>query len=236
MAANSIIQVLMIDDDDELTASVRAYFQSEEGFTFASCNDGESGAKAAITEQFDVIILDVTMPKMNGFETLKMIRSHKDTPVIMLTARGDDFDRILGLEIGADDYVAKPCNLRELVARVRAIMRRVGIKENTTDAIDEALVYEDLRVTLGSQTVEKDGVIVPLTGAEFLILEKLITSVGEVVSKDDISRHALGRRLSPYDRSVDTHIVQLRKKLGPMPDGKQRIKTLRGRGYLYVTS
>lgn len=234
MGTNNPINVLMVDDDDVLTESVKTYFLSEGGFVFTSRNNGESGVEAAVSQDFDVIILDVTMPKMNGFETLKALRRYKDTPVIMLTARGDDLDRILGLEIGADDYVPKPCNLRELVARVRAIMRRISAKRDPSEIDDNFLIVGDLKLGCGSFTVEKNGVPVLMTSTEFMVLEKLTNMAGEVVSKDDISRHALGRRLSLYDRSVDAHIVNLRKKLGPMADGQQRIKTIRGRGYLYV--
>ncbi|GAA0545278.1 response regulator transcription factor [Rheinheimera aquimaris] len=235
MTTDAVIKVLMVDDDEVLTDSVKAYFLSEGGFSFTSKNDGESGAESAISEDYDVIILDVTMPKMNGFETLKYIRRKKDTPVIMLTARGDDLDRILGLEIGADDYVPKPCNLRELVARVRAIMRRVSVKSGAAEVEGYFITVGDLKLRSGSLTVEKNGVPILMTSAEFMILEKLTSMAGAVVSKDDISRHALGRRISAFDRSVDAHIVSLRKKLGPMPDGQQRIKTVRGRGYLYVS-
>lgn len=235
MSTDNVINVLMVDDDDVLTESVNTYFLSEGGFTFTSKNDGESGVEAALDQDYDVIILDVMMPKMTGFETLKAIRKHKDTPVIMLTARGDDFDRILGLEIGADDYVPKPCNLRELVARVRAIMRRVSTKNNTNETDENVISVGDLKLGLGSLTVEKNGVPILMTSTEFMVLEKLMNLAGEIVAKDDLSRHALGRRVSAFDRSIDAHIVNLRKKLGPMPDGQQRIKTVRGRGYLYIS-
>ncbi|TDF39227.1 response regulator transcription factor [Alteromonadaceae bacterium M269] len=235
MRTSNVIEILMVDDDEALTQSVSAYFESEGGFEFTARSDGKSGAEAAIAHDYDVIILDVTMPHMNGFETLKMIRKHKDTPVIMLTARGDDFDRILGLEIGADDYVPKPCHLRELVARVRAIVRRVGSKLQLPNQEERGLSVGDLSLVASSQTVTKNGEVVLLTGAEFLVLEKLLEKAGEVVSKDDIARYALGRRVMPYDRSVDAHIGHLRKKLGPMSNGQQRIKTIRSRGYLYVT-
>ncbi len=235
MNAENITNVLMVDDDDVFCESVNTYFLSEGGFTFSSKNDGELGVKEALDKDYDVIILDVMMPKMTGFETLKAIRKHKDTPVIMLTARGDDFDRILGLEIGADDYLPKPCNLRELVARVRAIMRRVSKKEQTHEVDENLIRVGDLTLALGSLTVEKSGQPILMTSTEFMVLEKLMSLAGEIVSKDNISRHALGRRVSAFDRSIDAHIVNLRKKLGPMPDGQQRIKTVRGRGYLYVS-
>jgi DNA-binding response OmpR family regulator len=233
MSIENSISVLMIDDDRILTDAVSAYFISEGGFTFTSRNNGEAGLLAALSNHYDVIILDVMMPKVNGFETLKSIRSQKDTPVIMVTARGDDFDRILGLEIGADDYVPKPCSLRELVARVRAIMRRVS-KKKEFDRVDNFLSIGDLKLGLQSLTVEKNDIPILITSTEFMVLEKLISMAGEIVLKNDISLHALGRRVAAFDRSVDAHIVNLRKKLGPMSDGQQRIKTVRRRGYIYV--
>ncbi|MGB0266381.1 MAG: winged helix-turn-helix domain-containing protein, partial [Pseudomonadales bacterium] len=170
----------------------------------------------------------------NGFEVLKEIRQTKSTPVLMLTARGDDIDRILGLEIGADDYLPKPCNLRELLARIRAVLRRTqGFQSTDTPANSRTL--GDLRIEFGSQSVYRDNAIVPLTGAEYLVLETLTQAAGKVVDKDQIARHALGREVMPYDRSVDAHIANLRKKLGLLYSGRQRIKTIRGKGYLYVT-
>jgi two-component system response regulator CpxR len=150
----------------------------------------------------------------------------------MLTARGDDLDRILGLEIGADDYLPKPCNLRELVARVRAILRRAGADAEQSGA--GKLQLGDLMVERDARNVYVDGELVALTGAEYLVLEVLLQSAGQVVDKDSIARHALGRRIMPYDRSVDAHVGHLRKKLGLFSDGQPRIKTVRGRGYLYV--
>lgn len=236
MSSVNLIKVLMIDDDEVFTDAVKSYFLAEGNFVFTCKHDGSSGKESALLVDYDVIILDVTMPGMNGFEVLKYIRRRKDTPVIMLTARGDDFDRILGFEIGADDYVPKPCTLRELVARVKAIMRRTykRLGSEPIDNFEDIIVVSDLTIKLGSLSVEKDGVPVVVTSTEFMVLEKLMSSAGEVVSKDEIARHALGRRISTFDRSVDAHIVSLRRKLGPMPDGQQRIKTVRGRGYLYV--
>ena len=176
------------------------------------------------------------MPELNGFEALKQIRQQVDTPVVMLTARGDDIDRILGLEIGADDYIPKPCNLRELVARIRAILRRISTAAEAGSPESSQIVTGDLRLEAGSQSAYVLDKLINLTGAEFRVLETLVTSAGEVVPKEEIARQALGRRIMPYDRRVDTHIAQLRKKLGPLNDGRQRIKTVRGHGYLYVTS
>ncbi len=225
------VRVLMIDDDQELTSLFGEFLDTEGGFEFTSQHDGSDGVAAALADNFDVIVCDVTMPTMNGFDVLRAIRQVKNTPVIMLTARGDDLDRILGLEIGADDYVPKPCNLRELVARIRAIMRRT---QPETPQPDGNRTVGDIRIESGSQSVFCNSEYVNVTGAEFGVLEILLEHAGEVVDKDAIARHALGRRIMPYDRSVDAHVGHLRKKLGPLSNGMQRIKTVRGRGYLYV--
>jgi two-component system response regulator CpxR len=232
---DSIINVLIVDDDEEFARLVAEFLGAEGGFSVTTRHDGPTGVAAAVGERFDVIVLDVGLPELNGFEALKHIRHKVDTPVVMLTARGDDIDRILGLEIGADDYVSKPCNLRELVARIRAIMRRLN-RPKDAETSDDCMVIGDMKIEPGSQSVFRNGELVPLTGAEYLVLEALIQSVGQVVDKDSIARQALGRRIMPYDRSVDVHIGNLRKKLGPLGDGRQRIKTVRGRGYLYVTA
>lgn len=213
---------------------VSDFLKAEGEFDIDMRHDGESGAAAAIGSNYDAIVLDVGLPKLNGFEVLKEIRQTKSTPVLMLTARGDDIDRILGLEIGADDYLPKPCNLRELLARIRAVLRRTqGFQSTDTPANSRTL--GDLRIEFGSQSVYRDNAIVPLTGAEYLVLETLTQAAGKVVDKDQIARHALGREVMPYDRSVDAHIANLRKKLGLLYSGRQRIKTIRGKGYLYVT-
>jgi len=229
------IKVLMVDDDIHLTGLLGEYLDAEGGFVFDARHDGEAGVAAASEHRYDVIILDVMMPRLNGFSALKVIRGVSDTPVIMLTARGDDFDRVLGLESGADDYVPKPCSLREIVARIRAILRRGPGMSDGRSSVDQ-LVAGDLRLEPSSQSVFLDDKLVNLTATEFRVLECLVSGTGGVVSKDAIAREALGRRLMPYDRSVDAHIVQLRKKLGPLSSGLQRIKTIRGRGYLYVSS
>jgi two-component system response regulator CpxR len=231
---DSQVRVLIVDDDEEFAHLVSEFLTAEGGFSVALRHNGASGVAAAVDERFDVIVLDVGLPKLNGFEVLKRIREHVATPVVMLTARGDDIDRILGLEIGADDYVPKPCNLRELVARIRAIVRRLNRPQEHAD--DGHIVLGDMKIEPGSQSVFRSGELMPLTGAEYLVLEALIQSAGKVVEKDTIARHALGRRIMPYDRSVDAHVSNLRKKLGPLGDGRQRIKTVRGRGYLYVTA
>lgn len=212
---------------------VEEFLSAEGGFEVESRYDGPSGVNAAIGRPFDVIVLDIMMPGMNGLDVLREIRKRVNTPVIMLTARGDDIDRILGLEIGADDYLSKPCNLRELHARIRAMLRRVARGSEEAPA-QSAIIVGDVRLEPGSQSVYREDERVSVTGAEYLVLEVLARSAGQVVDKDAIARRALGRRNTPYDRSVDTHVSHLRRKLGPSADGLQRIKTVRGRGYLYV--
>ncbi|MEO0438325.1 MAG: response regulator transcription factor [Pseudomonadota bacterium] len=233
--AADLTRVLVVDDDQELAQLIAEFLEAEGGFSVDLRHDGASGVIAAISGSYDLIVLDVGLPEINGFEVLKQIRQQASIPVLMLTARGDDIDRILGLEIGADDYVPKPCNLRELVARLRAILRRTRQTQAAgTDA--KMRIHGDLSLESGSQSVFVNDAMIPLTGAEYLVLEVLTESAGQVVNKDSIARHALGRRMLPYDRSVDTHIANLRKKLGLLKDGRQRIKTVRGRGYLYVTA
>jgi two-component system response regulator CpxR len=233
---DSPINVLLVDDDEEFADLVTEFLIAEGGFRVTQRHDGVTGVDAAVNECFDVIVLDVGLPELNGFEALKLIRKKVDTPVVMLTARGDDIDRILGLEIGADDYLPKPCNLRELVARIRAITRRTCRTQENADSVGHGAVIGDLKIEAGSQSVFRSDKLIALTGAEYLVLEALVQSAGQVVDKDSIARHALGRRIMPYDRSVDAHVSNLRKKLGPLSDGRQRIKTVRGRGYLYVTT
>ena len=228
---DNAVRILIVDDDQEFVHLIDEFLTAEGEFSVTARHDGESGVAAALDNEFDAIVLDVGMPRLNGFEALKQIRRESDTPVIMLTARGDDIDRILGLEIGADDYLPKPCNLRELAARIRAILRRSGSPDPEHG---DKLVVGDLTVESGSRSVFRDDTLISLTSAEYLILEALLQSAGEVVDKNTIALHALGRRVMTYDRSVDTHISNLRKKLGLLANGQQRIKTIRGRGYLYV--
>lgn len=234
MTADDPVRVLVVDDDEEFAELVAEFLRAENSFSVTARHDGPSGVRAALDVTHDIILLDVGLPRMNGFDALREIRKHRRTPVIMLTARGDDIDRILGLESGADDYVPKPCNLRELAARMRAVLRRSALADDPA-ASPARMVVGDLRIEPGSHSVFLDGDLVPLTAAEYLVLEALVELAGQIVHKDAIARHALGRRVLPYDRSVDVHISNLRKKLGPLADGRQRIKTVRGQGYLYVT-
>jgi len=219
--------ILIADDDVELCELLREFFESED-FTVRLAHDGLAGLEAARQPGLDLVVLDVMMPQMNGLDVLKELRKESRLPVIMLTARGDDLDRILGLELGADDYVPKPCNPRELLARIRAVMRRAG--GSTTQTIVQC---DDLELNQGNRTLQKNGEPVELTSTEFSILQSLLQHRGEVVSKRDLYVTALGREPVAHDRSVDMHVSNLRRKIGPDRAGENRIETIRGIGYLY---
>ena len=219
--------ILLADDDTELSGLLKEYFETE-GFEVRLADDGRFALDEARKPGLDLVVLDVMMPEMNGMDVLREIRKESRIPVIMLTARGDDMDRILGLELGADDYVPKPCNPRELLARIRAVMRRAHA------AVDHGVLnVDDLELSQGSRTLLKSGSVVELTSTEFSILQTLLRHQGEVVSKRDLYISALGREPVPHDRSVDMHVSNLRRKLGPDQDGQNRIETIRGIGYQY---
>lgn len=224
-------KVLIIDDDEELCELVSEYL-GVEGFETAVVNDGASGLEAARSGKYDMAILDVMLPKMNGFEVLKNLRTDSKLPVLMLTARGDDMERIVGLETGADDYLPKPFNPRELVARLRAIMRRVNVdgSEKGSDKIQ----VEDIELSEASRSAKLNGEEVILTSVEFDLLKHLLLEAGKIIKKEDLSVRVLDRELSPFDRSLDMHISNLRKKLGLREDGSDRIKTVRSVGYIYT--
>lgn len=221
-------RILMVDDDVELCELVVEYLTAE-GFTLEVVHDGESGARKGATAPYSLIVLDVMLPGVNGFDALRRIRAVSSVPVLMLTARGDDVDRIVGLEIGADDYLPKPFNPRELVARIRAILRR-----SKPESLTDGLVVGDVEVDFGSRSVRKNGEPVTITSVEFDVLVTLFQEAGKVVSREDVSQKALGRPFNPFDRSVDMHVSNLRKKLGPQADGGERIKSVRGVGYIYT--
>ncbi len=224
-------RILLADDDVELTAMLTEYLAGE-GFAVDSAADGQLAVKMALEQSYAVIVLDVMMPRLNGYDVLRAVRQKLQTPVLMLTARGEDMDSILGLELGADDYLAKPCNPRVLVARIRAILRR---SQHETDASQSQIVsQEDLQLNSGSRSVTVNGMDIVMTSTEFSILECLLHAAGSVVAKNTLSEQALGRALGRFDRSLDMHISNLRHKLGPLPDGSERIKTVRGVGYQYV--
>ncbi len=227
-------RILAIEDDVELCELLSEYLGSE-GFYFSSVHSGKKGVEAALRGEHDIVVLDVMLPEMNGFDVLRSIRAESAIPVIMLTARGDDVDRIVGLEIGADDYVPKPFNPRELIARIKAVLRRYeGRVKNTASIVGEPILQvADIELDPRSHVVKREGEVVELTSLEFRLLETFLEKAGEVIKRQDLVRKVLERSYSPFDRSIDVHISNLRKKIGPGNDGTERIKTIRGEGYLY---
>lgn len=230
-------RILLIDDDEELCELVGEYL-SVEGFEVSAVHDGESGLENALKGEFDLLILDVMLPKLNGFDVLRRLRENSNIPVLMLTARGEDMERIVGLEIGADDYLPKPFNPRELVARLRAILRRSPQAAENRDAgvtVDsDKIQVDDVELNFASRMAKRGDEVLQLTALEFDLLSALIRDVGKVIAKDELSQKVLGRKLSPFDRSLDMHISNLRKKLGSRSDGEDRIKTIRSVGYIYT--
>jgi two-component system response regulator CpxR len=221
--------ILLIDDDQELGAMLQDFLAADH-LTLSASHTGENGLAAFEKGGFDLLILDIMLPGISGLDVLKKIRQKSNVPVIMLTARGDDIDRIIGLEFGADDYLAKPFNPRELTARIKAILRRARNDHSNVQQL--SLGGIDLNVRTRVATV--DGRELTLTGTEFEILKFLLEVPGEVVSKEQLSERALGRRLLPYDRSIDTHISNLRGKLERAGNRNDTIQNQRGIGYLLV--
>jgi len=226
------MKILIADDDVELCALLKEYLEQED-MQVILCHDGQSAIRQSTNQVFDLIILDVMMPYKNGFDALSEIRKSNEVPVLMLTAKGDKIDRIVGLEMGADDYVAKPCDPRELVARIRAITRRS--QQTATNAVTKSLlVQQDIELNRNNRQVSVAGIAIELTSTEFDFLELLLLNAGSLVSREKLSIDGLGKRLQSFDRSIDMHISNLRKKLGLTKDGQERIKTLRGNGYQYL--
>lgn len=228
-------RLLLVDDDLELCEMLTEYLVNE-GFDVDVVHDGDTALEKVRAGPYDLLVLDVMMPGRNGFDVLRDLRSRSLMPVLMLTARGEDVDSIVGLELGADDYLAKPCNPRVLVARIRAVLRRAESTEpREGDATSpETIRLNDVEMQTGSRTVLRQGERVEMTSTEYSVLEVLLREAGRVVPKADLCEQALGRKLSRYDRSLDMHVSNLRKKLGPLADGEERIKTVRGIGYLYT--
>jgi DNA-binding response OmpR family regulator len=222
--------VLIIDDDTELCALL-ADFLAMEGFEISAVHDGAEAIEHCRGNEYDAIVLDVMLPRVQGFDVLRRLREFCSTPVIMLTARGEDTDRIVGLEMGADDYLPKPCNPRELAARLRAILRRA---ERNVASPSDVLQLDQLIVRTGDRSVHIGKQSIKLTTAEFNILVVLMQHAGEVVHKEMLCQQALGRALTAYDRSVDVHVSNLRKKLGFSAD-QDHIKNIRGVGYQLST-
>ena len=219
-------QVLLADDDAELSDMLAEYLERE-GFCVTAVHDGESAARLALEGSFQIVVLDVMMPRVDGVEALRRIRRASRIPVIMLTARGDDVDRIVGLELGADDYVTKPCTPRELAARLRAILRRVQPRADGTAPLEAG----GLTLSPQKRRVEWRGRSIELTSMEFNVLEVLMRNAGRIVSKKELSEQALGRPLARFDRSVDVHQSSIRHKLG---EAAALIRTVRGMGYHLV--
>lgn len=218
-------KILLIDDDVELCEMLAEYLESE-SFIVNMLHDGRSGMNQAKAESYDAIILDVMMPEMDGFSVLQELRKHIATPVLMLTAKGDDVDRIVGLEMGADDYLPKPCNPRELVARLKAILRRT---QTAPPRKADVIKVNNIEVHPASRKAIYQSKALPLTSSEYNLLEVLAINVGTVVDKETLSEQALGKKLTDYDRSIDMHLSKLRQKLGD--DSQELIQTVRGKGY-----
>ena len=218
-------EILIIDDDRELCALLKDFLQLE-GFSISTVHDGAEAIETCKGREYDAIVLDVMLPRVQGFDVLRKLREFSATPVIMLTARGEETDRIVGLEMGADDYLPKPCNPRELAARLRAILRRT---DKSVEREASLLDIDGLVASTSERKVELDGEEIKLTTAEFNILVVLMRHAGDVVNKELLSQKALGRALTAYDRSIDVHVSNIRKKLGH--SDRELIKNVRGVGY-----
>lgn len=224
-------KILLVDDDIELVNMIKEYLEQED-FDVTAVHDGEHGAAEALSGQYAIAVLDVMMPVMNGVETLRRIRSGSAMPVLMLTAKGDDMDRILGLELGADDYVSKPCTPRELTARIRAILRRADASDNAGQPT--VLTLGALTMWPERRRAEWDGRNLELTSSEYNLLFVLARNAGRPVSKSDLSEQGLGRPLARFDRSIDVHLSSIRHKLGTLPDGRSCIQTVHRLGYQFI--
>ncbi len=222
-------QVLIVDDDAELRAMLEEYLTREQ-FDVVAAGDGATALRLLERQRPDIVLLDVTMPGPSGFEVLQRLRKDSSLPVLMLTARDDQVDRILGLELGADDYLTKPFNARELLARIHAILRRTHA--GAAPGTPEALRIGALVLETGLHEARVDGEVVALTDAEFRVLEVLVRQAGQVVSRSELTRRALGRKLVGLDRSIDTHVSNLRRKLGPRVESTTPIRGVRGAGYM----
>ena len=222
--------VLLVDDDVELVELISDYLQKD-GFGVVTAVDGASGLKLALSGIADIAVLDIMLPGSNGIETLKQIRATSKIPVLMLTARGDDVDRIAGLELGADDYVPKPCSPRELAARIRAILKRTGPNKVQSG---NTMIAGSLTILPSQRRAERAGVPIDLTSTEFSLVELLVRKAGLPVSKAELSIEGLGRPLTRFDRSIDVHMSSIRQKLGTLADGRSLIQTVIRKGYQLV--
>jgi two-component system OmpR family response regulator len=227
-----LTKLLIIDDDVELAELFKTYL-TEEGFTVTTIHSGLTGLDSALSGNYNLVILDIMLPDLKGTEILAHIRRESDIPVLMFTAKGDDVDRIIGLESGADDYVPKPCTPRELVARVRAILRRTE-QAAARNSEDGPIQVGPLQIWSQKRAAYWFDRPLHLTSTEFNLLETLAQNAGKVVSKRELSEKALGRPLARFDRSIDVHMSSIRQKLGYQRDGRSYIQTVRGQGYQLV--
>jgi len=225
-------RILIIDDDIELCELVTEYLEPE-GYAVEAVSDGETGVQRALSGDHALAVLDYMLPGLNGFEVLRQIRAGSRLPIVMLTARGDDVNRIIGLQLGADDYLPKPFNPMELVARINAVLRRSRFQAERRQ-LPDVLVAGDIKMDGRTRTVSRASETVDLTVVEYSLLEKLLQSPGRILTREELVREVLHRELSPFDRSIDTHVSNLRKKLGHEVNGVERIKTVRGVGYIYA--
>lgn len=221
-------RILLIDQNAEVTDVLSRHLK-QDGFVVHCAQDGEVGVKKALNQPFDAIILDIILPKLNGFEVIQAIREHQNTPIMILSARSDDIDCLVGLDVGADDYLTKPCSTHELIARLRALLRRSHKEPAQRPIID----HHDIHVDCSKRQVTVAGIELELTNAEFNILEMLIKSPGQAYSKEELTEYALGRKYTAFDRSIDVHVSNLRHKLGDNPKGYPWLKTVRGFGYVF---
>lgn len=224
--------ILVVDDDVEMTEMLGEYLEPE-GFVIEVCHDGDSGLKLALQPNWHLIVLDVMLPRLNGFEVLRRLRESSQVPVIMLTARGDAIDRVVGLQSGADDYLPKPFDPQEFVARVKAILRRTAPSALKPPEMEDVVALADVTLDSRARTVRRAGAHVELTSAEFALLRVFLRAPGRVLSREELFREVLDREFSVFDRSIDNHVSSLRKKLGPRPDGRERIRSVRNAGYIY---
>ena len=234
---NRTFVILAADDEEELLEALQLFLEREH-MKLIKAADGPTALRLFEKEQPDLVLLDVMMPGMDGFAVLRRIREKSRIPALMMTARTEDYDKILGLELGADDYLPKPFNDRELVARIRAILRRSHWSEQqqNNDNGSPTLEVDALVLNPGRQEASFDGQTLELTGTEFTLLYLLAQHLGQVVSREHLSQEVLGKRLTPFDRAIDMHISNLRRKLPDRKDGHPWFKTLRGRGYLMVSA
>jgi len=226
-------RILVIDDDVELCSLVSEYL-APEGFPVEAVHQGNLGLERALSNEHALVVLDVMLPNLNGFEVLRRLRDKSRVPVLLLTARGEDVDRIVGLEIGADDYLPKPFNPRELVARIRAILRRTRTSEGSGIPPEQVLRVSDVELDPATRTVRQNGKPVELTSVEFNLLHALLREAGRVVPRERLVDIVLSRKFSPFDRSIDMHVSKIRKKLGDSEGGMDHIKTVRGVGYIFA--